>query len=232
MRESISIDQLVGNDIKVTNINAQYDACAKKLLSNKIILSYILKETVEEFKGMSVEEITPLIEGEPYISEVSVEPGETNPIMHSGNRILGSNTENAELGEGNTDLLNVVLVGLDKELTKSALAEAESDLHYLLGTLFSNKIEVGEKLDLLNIRFSMKKEEQKIREELDDMCNLSYGILQEGIEQGIERGIVQGIGAVIREMLLDHQTYAQIKKYTGASENTIREIENSLSAEK
>lgn len=33
--------------IAVTSLNAQYDACAKQLLSNKIILAHILKETVE-----------------------------------------------------------------------------------------------------------------------------------------------------------------------------------------
>lgn len=53
--------------IRSADIKAQYDECAKRLLSNKIILAHILKGTVDEFKEMNPEEIILLIEGEPYI---------------------------------------------------------------------------------------------------------------------------------------------------------------------
>lgn len=315
--------------VKATNLNAQYDACAKQLLSNKIILAHILKGTVEEFKEMEPTEIVFLIEGESYVSEVPVDPGETNQVMtQSGNKLVGNNTEDTELGEGkvyfdiifyvrtkdrvsqilvnleaqrsanpgyyvknraiyytsrmlssqkerdfvksnynnllktysiwlcfnldenclnhlhmvdtpllgnhnwegDTELLNVVLVGLDKKLTKTAINDVESDLHYLLGTLFSNKLDASEKISLLDARFNLK-EDKKIRKELGDMCNLSYGILEEGIEEGIERGIKQGRKNVIREMLLDHQSYSLIRKYTGAAEEEIRKIEKELLVE-
>lgn len=64
------MENTVKDAITVTNLNAQYDACAKQLLSNKIILAHILKGTVEEFKKMKPADIVPLIEGEPYVSEV------------------------------------------------------------------------------------------------------------------------------------------------------------------
>ena len=38
------------------------------------------------------------IEGEPLVSKVSTEPGETNQTFHD--KITGNNTENTELGEG------------------------------------------------------------------------------------------------------------------------------------
>lgn len=95
------MENTVKDAIAVTSLNAQYDACAKQLLSNKIILAHILKETVEEFKKLGAEEIVPLIEGEPYVSEVPVAPGETNQVLKkTGNKINGNNTENIELGEG------------------------------------------------------------------------------------------------------------------------------------
>ena len=40
-----------------------------------------------------------LIEGEPLVSKVSTEPGETNQTFHD--KITGNNTENTELEEGN-----------------------------------------------------------------------------------------------------------------------------------
>ena len=136
---------------------------------------------------------------------------------------------------GDTDLFNVILVGLDQHLTKTAVSETKSDLHYLLGTLFSDQIDASEKITLLDKRFQLENHTE-IRKELDEMCNLSYGIfergMKEGIEQGIERGIERGVQKkqkkVIREMLLDHQPYALIMKYTDASEEEIKEVENDL----
>ena len=45
------------NAVLATDLKAQYDACAKKLLGYKDILARILIEAVEEFRGMSPEEV-------------------------------------------------------------------------------------------------------------------------------------------------------------------------------
>ena len=82
---------------------AQYDARAKRLLGQKIILAHIMIRVVDEFKGMDAETVASLIEGEPYISQVPVEPGLTNKEMTdagTGERIVGLNTENSEIDEG------------------------------------------------------------------------------------------------------------------------------------
>ena len=50
---------------------AQYDASAKRLLGQKIILAHILIRIVDEFKGMDAETVASLIEGEPYIQSGS-----------------------------------------------------------------------------------------------------------------------------------------------------------------
>ena len=94
---------LVGfkNMIKATDINAQYDASAKRLLGNKSILAHILVKAVSEFRGMKWEEAIKFIEGEPYISLVPVEPGLTNvEIKSNGERLVGLNTEDCEINEG------------------------------------------------------------------------------------------------------------------------------------
>ena len=84
-----------------TDIDAQYDNSAKRLIANKIILARILIKTVKEFKGMDPLEVAALIEGIPYISAVPVEPGLTNAAhFQNGKRIVGFNTENQEVNEG------------------------------------------------------------------------------------------------------------------------------------
>ena len=88
---------------KATDQKAQYDASAKRLLGQKIILAHILIRVVEEFKDMDADTVASLIEGEPYISQVPVEPGLTNKDMldaRTGERIVGLNTESSEIDEG------------------------------------------------------------------------------------------------------------------------------------
>ena len=74
--------------------NVQYDAYAKYILSQKEVLARILKFTIAEFQDLETEVIMELIEGEPLVSKVSTEPGETNQTFHD--KITGNNTENTE----------------------------------------------------------------------------------------------------------------------------------------
>ena len=84
-----------------TDKGAQYDACAKRILGQKIILAHILVKTVDEFRGMDPKLAALLIEGQPYISKVPIDSGLTNRTYEkNGERIVGLNTENQELNEG------------------------------------------------------------------------------------------------------------------------------------
>ena len=57
----------------------RYDAAAKKLVSQKAILAYILKSTMEEFQDVSVKQIAEeLIEGTPKVSTIAVHQDTTD----------------------------------------------------------------------------------------------------------------------------------------------------------
>jgi hypothetical protein len=95
------VDTEINNALKASDIEAQYDEKAKRLLGNKYILAYILINTVAEFKGMKPKDVIPYIEGEPHISTIPVEPGLTNSEKdENGQRVVGFNTENEEINEG------------------------------------------------------------------------------------------------------------------------------------
>jgi hypothetical protein len=101
MAVDMSIDTEIKNAVSAADQDAQYDDKAKRLLGNKIILAHILVKTVDEFKGMNPKEVVSYIEGEPLIGVVPVEPGLTNAGKEeNGQRIVGMNTENAEINEG------------------------------------------------------------------------------------------------------------------------------------
>lgn len=65
-----------------TEGKAEYDSRVKELLSDKQILSWIMKYAMKEFEGMTVEEIIPCIEGEPEISTVPMNPGITKEAVN------------------------------------------------------------------------------------------------------------------------------------------------------
>ena len=89
------------NAISVTGNEARYDACAKRLLSQKIVLAHILVKVVEEFREMKPQDVISCIEGEPLVSIVPVDPGVTNGRNEipedAGNIAEGSQEGKADL---------------------------------------------------------------------------------------------------------------------------------------
>ena len=103
------MDASIKESVKASDKEAQYDEKAKKLLGHKIILAYILVNTVEEFQGMNPKDVVKYIEGEPYISTVPLDPGMTNTKERKEEsiketeipeQVIGLNTENSEINEG------------------------------------------------------------------------------------------------------------------------------------
>ncbi len=92
----------ITNAVSAAGDKVQYDTRVKRILAQKNILAHILVKTVDEFKEMKPEDAVMYIEGEPKIGIVPVEPGLTNAEKTdvTGQRIIGLNTENAEINEG------------------------------------------------------------------------------------------------------------------------------------
>ena len=307
------------NAVLATDIGAQYDNSAKRLIAHKIILAWILIRTVEEFKGMEPLEVAALIEGIPYISAVPVEPGLTNAVrFKNGKRLVGFNTENQEVNEGlvrfdivfyvrmkdglsqiiinveaqkdepseyeilnravfyvsrlissqkerdfenssyddikcvysiricmnmeeNTmshihltkedligsyewkgklDLLNIIMIGLAKELPEH---DETYELHRLLGALLSRELTVDEKLDIIGNEYDIPLEEN-FREDMSTMCNLSQGVKEEGIAIGRREGYAEGEAGLIMTMYKNGLSPEQIASATDKTAEEVRTI--------
>ncbi len=71
------METTLSKSIRTTDKKADYDAACKELLSEKIILGWILRDCLDEFRDMDAKEIAErYIEGKPQISEVPVMPDE------------------------------------------------------------------------------------------------------------------------------------------------------------
>ena len=91
----MEINTPIAEDIHATDQNAQYDAACKRLLSQKIILAWIMKSCLQEYWGCDVKDIAEkYIEGTPQVGEVAVAPDETNAP-----RIRGMGSQDTSLTE-------------------------------------------------------------------------------------------------------------------------------------
>ena len=81
--------------------------------------------------------------------------------------------------KGDINLLNIVLVGLAEDLPEKT---EKYELHRLLGALLSSKLNVDEKLDIIGNEFRIPLESD-IRKDVSEMCNLSQGIEERGVEK-------------------------------------------------
>lgn len=129
----------ITNAVVASDDKAQYDEKAKRLLGHKSILAHILVHTVDEFKGMNPKEVVTYIEGEPLISAVPVEPGLTNE--ETGDRVIGFNSENAEINEGMVRFDIVFYVRMKDGLSQiivniEAQKDAPTEYHILNRAIF------------------------------------------------------------------------------------------------
>ena len=85
----------------LTEGRALYDEAAKRLLSQKTVLAYILKGCLMEYQDYTLEEIADrFIEGDPQIGETAVHADEEISEWEKPERILGLNTEDITVTEG------------------------------------------------------------------------------------------------------------------------------------
>lgn len=83
-------------DLNVAGAKVEYDENIKNILSDKEILAWILKNTTTEFSDLEIDKIIECIEGEPEISSVKLNPGETNAVR----KITGNKNEDKIPNEG------------------------------------------------------------------------------------------------------------------------------------
>ena len=63
-KKEVFVDASIKGTVRASDKDAQYDEKARKLLGHKIILAYILVNTIEEFRGMNPKEVVNHMEKE------------------------------------------------------------------------------------------------------------------------------------------------------------------------
>ncbi len=95
-------------------------------------------------------------------------------------------------------------------------------LHRLLRTLFSEHMEAGEKLNIMETEYGIPADDN-LRKDVGAMCNLSEGILEKGIAKGMAKGRIEGEKKIILNMYKNNFTLEQIAL---AADKSVEEIES------
>ena len=115
--------------------------------------------------------------------------------------------------KGNLDLLNIIMLGLAKNLPEH---DETYELHRLLGALLSKELTIDEKLNIIGSEYDIPIEEN-FRKDVSVMCNLSQGIKEDGIAIGAAREKAQ----IILNMYKNGFTAEQI---ASATDKDIEEV--------
>ena len=119
------------------------------------------------------------------------------------------------------DLLNIIMIGLAKELPEH---DETYELHRLLGALLSRELTIDEKLDIIGNEYDIPLEEN-FRKDMSTMCNLSQGVKEEGIaigrREGLEEGRREGHAELITKM---YKNGLSIEQIASATDKTVEEV--------
>lgn len=127
----MEVETILAKNIKTAGDKAAYDVACKRLLANKLILAWIMKSCLEEYRNFDVEEISKkYIEGEPQITKTAVHPDEE--VEGGGEQIKGEKTEDSTIKEGTItyDIRFYAMVPDTKENIKLILnVEAQNEFY-------------------------------------------------------------------------------------------------------
>lgn len=194
----------IANVLERNNCKDRYDTQVKHIISDKTVLSWILKYTTSEFTGSNYDKIKKV-----YSIWISME----NPLYAQHTITSYQLTEHPLYGllpkHMRFDLMELVLVCLGTSQSENE----GNELHGLLDTLLSPNLAPQEKETIIYHNYGIETTVE-LEGGLREMCNLSNLIEERGIEKGIEKGIEQGIEQGDRRRLL---TLIQKKLVKGKS---------------
>ena len=126
-------------------------------------------------------------------------------------KVLGS-----KKWEGKQDMINIVLIGLAKDLPEQ---KEEYELHRLLGALLSGELKEQKKLEIIEKEYNIPINDE-IRKDVNVMCNLSLGIEERAAEKATEKTIE----SVVMKMYSNNFPLEQISIATDKSVEEIKMI--------
>ena len=123
--------------------------------------------------------------------------------------------------KGNTNLFNIVMIGVTNELPKH---DKKYELHRLIGALLSDRLRENEKLDIIEKEYKIPLSND-FRKEVDTMCNLSQGIVDRVTEEVTAKNLIDFIMNMYNNKFSMEQISLATKKSVDEVKRIIEEHE-------
>ena len=125
---------------------------------------------------------------------------------------------------GKLDMLNIVVIGLAKEILEH---DEKYELHRLLSVLLSPEMEPMKKCEIIENEYRIPMEDE-VREEMNIMCNLGEGLWEEAHAEGRSETLTN----LVRKKLQKGKPLSVIAEECEEDESVIQEIIASIDEEK
>ena len=124
--------------------------------------------------------------------------------------------------QGKQDLLNIVLIGLTKEVPGK---DRKYELHRLLSALLSNTMKVQEKIKIIEDEYHIPANGD-LRKDVNIMCNLGEGIEERAIKETTERVTKEVTKEITEKIVLNmYENHFTLEQIALAMRKNIAEIE-------
>lgn len=124
-------ESMLSKSITIAKDKAALDEACKRLLANRVILAWIMKSCMEEYRDFPIDVIAQnFIEGNPEISQIAVNPDESG--LPETEMIQGMNTEDVTVTEGTVtyDVRFRAIVPVSGEIIQLIInIEAQNDFY-------------------------------------------------------------------------------------------------------
>ncbi len=137
-----------------------------------------------------------------------------NEVYFENNSVLDDHERNGE-----PSLFNIVLLGMPKEIPGQ---EEKYALHRMISVLLSPDLAADKKMEILENEYQIK-DDKELRKELNEMCNLSEGIYEEGVREGIHENSVRTAKVLIDMKKISFQ---EIARATGLTFEEVEKLAN------
>ena len=192
-------ETIIAQELTSYSMIEQFDTACCRLLANKPILAWLLRDTVKDYQDYSIEEIMDCLEDSPQVRAVAVDQDVKN--QETG-KIVGDSTADKSVTEG------VVLYDI---LFTSRLPKTNETCQIIVNVENQNRWKPGYPLLKRAVYYSSRlisrqKEKRGILEqeyhipmtvemkkEADTMCTYGQSILEEGMEKGMRQGMQKGM---------------------------------------
>ena len=167
----------------ILNIEAQKDEPSGYSILNRAIFyvsRLISSQKERDFEGSSYDDIKQV-----YSIWICMNMKE-NSMSHM--HMVQEDLIGSHKWKGRLDLVNIVMLGLAKELPEQ---DENYELHRLLGALLSTNLAENEKLSIIESEYGIPVRDD-MRKEVSVMCNLSLGIMETGYAEGRAKGRTEG----------------------------------------